>query len=270
MVRKGKMQEGPAFPKKQAVTKVLDKIVGATPIGKGQYEKIPGTRIQLNKAGVHIRVVVEDGKEFKPENVRAARQHLLKVAKHAAEQAEIKAKIDGTDPVPTASVVEKVQASLQAQKSKSGKTGNPGEKKKPIRDASAMSSEERAERWRKSVELHVAKAVSEGRQVVTPAVVATGHVLQRAKGFAWVKLQTIADIPENVMQRVRVWNIELRGSAEAAGAAAFCDGADGDIISVDFADVVQEGFRVEPGVALNFKLYLDKRGVGGYDAVPAV
>mmetsp|Transcript_23664 Transcript_23664/g.44700 ORF Transcript_23664/g.44700 Transcript_23664/m.44700 type:complete len:182 (+) Transcript_23664:51-596(+) len=56
---------------------------------KGKYETIPGTRIQLSTGGNHVRIVIQDGKIFDPQNVRGVRRHLKKLADEAAELARI-------------------------------------------------------------------------------------------------------------------------------------------------------------------------------------
>ncbi|CAE7423434.1 unnamed protein product [Symbiodinium natans] len=66
--------------------------ISSVALTKGKYEAIPGTRVQPAPGGKHVRVIIQDGKTFDPQNVRAARRHL----KQLAAESETLARIHGT------------------------------------------------------------------------------------------------------------------------------------------------------------------------------
>mmetsp|Transcript_78921 Transcript_78921/g.226150 ORF Transcript_78921/g.226150 Transcript_78921/m.226150 type:complete len:369 (-) Transcript_78921:63-1169(-) len=135
------------------------------PIGKqivkGQFEKMLGTRIQHNKGGVAVRVVLESGKEFAPENVSRVKQHMAKLDKARAEREEI-ARIRG-DEVPV-----------------------DEEKKKPAAPQKAEGKQPRAAR--------AAPAAADKRSVSDARY--SGTVVERPnKKVVWVKLDLGQELP---------------------------------------------------------------------------
>jgi len=135
------------------------------PIGrqivKGQFEKMLGTRIQHNKGGVAVRVVLESGKEFAPENVSRVKQHMAKLDKARAEREEI-ARIRG-DEVPV-----------------------DEEKKKPVASQKAEGKQPRAAR--------AAPAAADKHSVSDARY--SGTVVERPnKKVVWVKLDLGQELP---------------------------------------------------------------------------
>eukprot|EP00747_Dinoflagellata_sp_TGD_P183402 gnl/TRDRNA2_/TRDRNA2_38253_c0_seq1.p1 gnl/TRDRNA2_/TRDRNA2_38253_c0~~gnl/TRDRNA2_/TRDRNA2_38253_c0_seq1.p1 ORF type:complete len:298 (-),score=56.71 gnl/TRDRNA2_/TRDRNA2_38253_c0_seq1:36-929(-) len=250
--------DGPTDRRAAKAAAKLAKEKGGGPIEKGRYEKVEGTRIQALRGGAAVRVVIEDGKKFEPENVRGARLHMAKLERKAQEAAEV-ARIRGEEVKDRPVLVKKTVKKGTAVK---------GDAKTDVSAKVSRAEEKR----RKSAERYSAAHERDGRMLVAACDWCTGEVVERAKGRAWVRLTSPAEsIPANVLQRLREGNAELRAAAMvgAETGAAFCSGATGDLVPVAFADVTDKSLQLQTGVALRFKLYTDTHKVGGCDAVAA-
>jgi len=230
-------------------------------ISKGQFEKLPGTRVQTLKGGKVVRIIVEDGKQFDPSNVRAARKHIAKLR----EQAEELARIRGTPLPPSLSKETPKSAAKSApgksedkSENKSGKSGTAAKKRKLAASVEGRTEHLEAKK-QASAARRAAQHIREGRQLVSEEL-HTAEVVQRATGCAWARLTSKAEaLPEALLQRFRASSDELREKEPACAAASALD----MLLRLRFADVAEKDLQLEPGLSVKCKLYTDSSGIGG-------
>eukprot|EP00929_Paragymnodinium_shiwhaense_P002825 TRINITY_DN103133_c0_g1_i1.p1 TRINITY_DN103133_c0_g1~~TRINITY_DN103133_c0_g1_i1.p1 ORF type:complete len:375 (-),score=114.99 TRINITY_DN103133_c0_g1_i1:86-1210(-) len=221
---------------------------------KGQFEKIPGTRVELVKTGVYVRKVVEDGKTFPPDNVRGCRQHLRKLQEKAAEIARTRGEAIPVGPL-----------AKEAKKNEKRKPPAKGADKAEPLSKKARKQQDYEMRQKRLADEHAAKVAGENRQLVSEAW-CFGEVVERSKGCAWVKLrQSEQHVPEEALKTLRAENASLR---EAAGTVnPFCGGAEGDLLRLAFADVSQTGLNLRPGTKVTLRVFKTGEGsLGGCEA----
>jgi len=229
----------------------------AAPVVKSQFKKLAGTRLQQGKGGTMVRVVIEDGKCFDPENLFAAKGHMVKLGKQREEAAEI-SRLRGEEPavapvasqgaptVPMSMLRKKTKAKARKTKAVANKMTKK-ERKKVDRSQRLQAHEElRAKRLSEDDR----KPVSEDRF--------HGKVVERAKGFAWVQLAPDAVLPDRVREKIREMHAQ-----RPFGTACAVDGDTSNIVPAWFFDVEEAGLNLQVGVEVSMQLYCDKRSVGG-------
>lgn len=242
----------------------------AAVIRKGQFEKIKGTRIQISRCGKPVRIVISDGKQFPPDNVQAVNLYM----KRLAQQAEEHARAFG-EPLPSLAA-----APVPAPKTAAATGAAPAKKKvvasngKQKSDPTGKDQEKKAgpkvKDQEKRLRQRARQAAEAGRQVVCPPDWCKGEVVQRAKGRAWVRLDSATELSGPVLSRLQAVNAELRAKASATEESPFRGGDEADLLlPVAFFDVAEQGLMLQPGTKLRFKLFTDNHGVGGCEATSA-
>lgn len=206
-------------------------------IAKDQYPKLAGTRIQLGKGGLPVRVVSEDGKEFQPQKLASARRHLARLAQLKAEHDEI-ARIRG-DEVPGAEATGKAKA---AAADEIAATAAPA--KRP-RIAAAVAADGHSMAAPRRPQL-------EGRF--------SGTVLERNKKVVWVKLSPGQDLPIPAMVKLEDAQARRRAAVEAGHAkGAPPEGA----LPVKLIQKADKALSLTIGTLVSFKLQEEQHGVSG-------
>jgi len=219
-------------------------------LAKGEHESIPGTRVQCGKGGIAVRVVIEDGKSFPPHKVQAVKKHLRKLEQQAVLKREVD-RIHATDgPIDPASL-------LSSQ--------GPVVKARPVPKVTITVPQNKKERKQqqyqafkqRQAELHASKAKEAGRELVSHEWHAAEVVL-RSEGRAWVQLADCNDISESVVTK-------MDEIARIASVTPTHEG--GHILAVSFADIADKELQLTLGTKLKVKVFRDRQGVGGCEAV---
>ncbi|CAE7322204.1 unnamed protein product [Symbiodinium pilosum] len=120
---------------------------------------------------------------------------------------------------------------------------------------------DRRPRYMRSFETKVAE---EERQVLEGCH--EGEVVRRAKTYAWVRPLEPAKFPEEARMKLQEMCEGFRKKAEDGGhGKPFCGGIEEDVVYVANPDLVSKGTILSVGMKVSFKLYIDNKGVGGYD-----
>lgn len=215
---------------------------------KDDHAKIAGTRLQSLPGGSAVRVVLEDGKKFAPHKVLAAKRHLKKLAEQAKEKAEIARMIGESNAASSATPADVAPAGSKPAVASKEQSNKKARKEAAWKD-----------RQQKLAGEHAARLAEDGRELAS-AEWLQGEVLQRAQGRVWMKVSDTSKLPERVLLRLREATAEIR-SELSIGA--------GDVVPLRFADLADKTVDLKVGVALHFKVFTDKNGVGGCDAKAA-
>jgi len=251
----------------------------AKELKKGQFETIPGTRIQNGPDGQPVRLAIESGKLFPPKSTFACKQHLLKLAKERQEAEEI-ARMRGDkvpDLPPGAVTVETLRKASTKKEKRAAKKRKKGTGVAEVEAAKALATEPLTKRERKQQDREAKqkkledqrKAASE-RKLLAEGAWHKAEVSVRDKGFAWLRLATASD---EVAAQLRAAGGGSDGSAEAAAAPA-ASGTDDTAASMAkvrlwFFDVAEQGVNLQPGAKLSVQLYSDEKGIGACNAKAA-
>lgn len=128
----------------------------------------------------------------------------------------------------------------------------------PEEDAEAQDHKPR---YMRSFETKVAE---EERQVLDGSY--EGEVVRRAKTYAWIRPVSSEKLPEHVRLKLKEMCDGFRRKAEDGGRGKpFCGGIEDDVVYVANPDLSTKGTILSVGMKVSFKLYMDKKGVGGYD-----
>lgn len=104
---------------------------------------------------------------------------------------------------------------------------------------------------------HAARAEEEGRETVGNNF-HKGTLLKRGRFTGWIKPDTPAKFPPKVKAKLKEMTEAQKARAEEKGKA---DKFDEGVIYLRMSDVT-EGVKVEPGMSVKFKIYVDNEGVG--------
>lgn len=237
-----------------------------------KYEKVPGTEIQHLKGGVTVRVAIKSGLQFAPEDTEAAKAHV----------ASIKGENAGKDRGESQQKWGNWEAWVAWAKGKGWGKGAPKQqpvskkaKKAAIRAKKqakydAMTPEEIEARRAKNKERE-AKKIAEEQRVLVDNKFYAGEVVARYQSSAWVKPKNPAQIPAKVQTKLKAMNDELRAKAKDSP-KGFLSGKVEDnvnVIYVRLTDIVAEKLVLKPGVAIQFQLYTDTKGVGACEVKAA-
>jgi len=94
-----------------------------------------------------------------------------------------------------------------------------------------------------------------------------GEVVKCSRLFAWVKPMNPASIPADVQPKLQEMNDQFRQKAAEKEGRIFCDGIEQNVIYVANADLASQHSVLLVGMKVQFKLYTDNKGVGGYEVI---
>lgn len=144
---------------------------------------------------------------------------------------------------------------------KNGKGGKGGKGIKGGKDASKPQhshfSEERKEQIRAQL---LAKAEQEGRTELGDAYY-EGTLVYRRDHYGWIKPTNIAELSEDVQEKMNQMTAEKKAKALENGRASSFEEP---VIYLRMNDV-SEGVQISVGDAVLFRLYTDMHGVGALD-----
>ncbi|CAJ1461695.1 unnamed protein product [Effrenium voratum] len=132
--------------------------------------------------------------------------------------------------------------------------------------AAAEDAEER-ERKPRYMRFFENKVAEEERQVLDGCY--EGEVVRRAKTYAWIRPLDAAAMPEEVREKLQEMCDGFRKKAEDGGRKPFCGGIEENVVYVANPDLSTKGTILSVGMKVSFKLYVDNKGVGGYDVLPS-
>eukprot|EP00930_Biecheleria_cincta_P015530 TRINITY_DN12922_c0_g2_i2.p1 TRINITY_DN12922_c0_g2~~TRINITY_DN12922_c0_g2_i2.p1 ORF type:complete len:391 (+),score=97.24 TRINITY_DN12922_c0_g2_i2:216-1388(+) len=250
----------------------------AADMAKGKYETIPGTRIQPIPGRGPIRVVIQDGKQFEPRNVRGARRHLAKLADEAAELA----RIQGSAAVAEAAAATVAKAAAAAAKTiaerrsqlikhrlKEGQSQELPPSKKERKAAA------RHQRQAELDALHADAADAEERQPACD-VLLLGEVMERRAGQALLRLsaESAKLLPEAVALALQQRTADLQAGAQPASASAESAESAGTgssapmLLSLRYGDA--KDLNLQVGTSCRFKIFTSSKSgtIGAYEAQP--
>jgi len=107
---------------------------------------------------------------------------------------------------------------------------------------------------------HTDRAMGEGRAQVGNQTY-DGVLVGRYKKYGWIKPTNFLMLPKNVQDQMTLMTAELKTNAQNNGRDSTFNES---VIYVRMCDVA-EGVRVDQGMAVKFKVYVDAKGVGAYD-----
>lgn len=127
-----------------------------------------------------------------------------------------------------------------------------------------LTEEEMEERRKANAEKHEKRIEDEERQVLTQDRI-KGEVVQRAKWHAWIKPENSSEIPAEAREKLAEMNTAFR--AKVTDGRSFCGGVEGDVLYLAVADIAEEKLVLRAGLVVEFKVYVDNKGVGACDVV---
>jgi len=246
-----------------------------------KYEKVKGTEIKILKGGIAVRVASKSGKQFEPEDVGGAQNHVTQIKGENAKSDNSKkmqqqqGKGQGGGDQQWAQMMAWMMGKGKG-KGKGGAQGNqqPKKVKKAPPVKKELTPEQIAAKQAKNAAAAAKKLAAEER-VLDGNKFYKGDVVGSGGTSAWVKPQNASQIPSKLQPKLKQMNADLRAKATEKDAKKtkqkdFLEANKDDLlIYVRASDVAEAGLELKVGTTVQFKLYSDNKGVGGSEVKSA-